>query len=71
MLDTIETLQESIHEVVRRFKDATIAYWNDRVRDLGIPYQTGEQWGKFAQTYSMVGLINAAIRLSKRWDWAL
>lgn len=32
---------------------------------------TGEQWGNFVQTYSMVGLINAAIRLSKRWDWAL
>ncbi len=31
---------------------------------------TGEQWGNFVQTYSMVGLINSAIRLSKRWDWA-
>ncbi|MDO8723713.1 MAG: glycoside hydrolase family 15 protein [Syntrophales bacterium] len=31
---------------------------------------TGEQWGNFVQTYSMVGLINAAIRLSKRWDFA-
>lgn len=31
---------------------------------------TGEQWGNFVQTYSMVGLINAAIRLSKRWDQA-
>ena len=30
--------------------------------------RTGEQWGNFVQTYSMVGLINAAIRLSKRWD---
>lgn len=30
--------------------------------------KTGEQWGNFVQTYSMVGLINAAIRLSKRWD---
>jgi len=32
--------------------------------------RTGEQWGNFVQTYSMVGLINAAIRLSKRWDCA-
>jgi len=30
--------------------------------------QTGEHWGNFVQTYSMVGQINAAIRLSKRWD---
>ena len=35
-----------------------------------IDTHTGEQWGNFVQTYSMVGLINAAIRLSKRWDWA-
>lgn len=35
-----------------------------------INVQTGEQWGNFVQTYSMVGLINAAIRLSKRWDSA-
>lgn len=31
---------------------------------------SGEQWGNFVQTYSMVGLINAAIRLSMRWDQA-
>jgi GH15 family glucan-1,4-alpha-glucosidase len=30
--------------------------------------QTGEMWGNFPQTYSMVGLINAAVRLSARWD---
>ncbi len=32
--------------------------------------KSGEQWGNFAQTYSMVGLINAAIRLSIGWDEA-
>jgi len=32
--------------------------------------RTGELWGNFVQTYSMVGLINAAIRLSIRWDQA-
>lgn len=31
---------------------------------------SGDQWGNFVQTYSMVGLINSAIRLSKRWDSA-
>ena len=35
-----------------------------------IDLRTGEQWGNFVQTYSMVGLINAAIRLSLRWDQA-
>jgi GH15 family glucan-1,4-alpha-glucosidase len=29
---------------------------------------TGELWGNFVQTYSMVGLINSAIRLSMPWD---
>ncbi|MEM9670495.1 MAG: glycoside hydrolase family 15 protein [Pseudomonadota bacterium] len=30
--------------------------------------ETGELWGNFPQTYSMVGIINAAARLSHRWD---
>jgi GH15 family glucan-1,4-alpha-glucosidase len=29
---------------------------------------TGEMWGNFPQTYSMVGIINAAARLSAPWD---
>ncbi len=29
---------------------------------------TGEMWGNFPQTYSMVGVINAAVRLSAPWD---
>lgn len=29
---------------------------------------SGELWGNFPQTYSMVGIINAAARLSKGWD---
>jgi GH15 family glucan-1,4-alpha-glucosidase len=31
---------------------------------------TGELWGNFVQTYSMVGLINSAIRLSVPWHRA-
>jgi GH15 family glucan-1,4-alpha-glucosidase len=29
---------------------------------------TGEMWGNYPQTYSMVGIINAAVRLSAPWD---
>ncbi|WP_353235120.1 glycoside hydrolase family 15 protein [Diaphorobacter ruginosibacter] len=29
---------------------------------------TGEMWGNFPQTYSMVGIINAAIALSRPWS---
>ena len=32
--------------------------------------RTGELWGNFPQTYSMVGLINSALRLSKSWETA-
>lgn len=31
---------------------------------------TGELWGNFPQTYSMVGLIVSAMRLSKSWEEA-
>ena len=31
---------------------------------------SGELWGNFPQTYSMVGLITSAMRLSKSWEEA-
>ena len=31
---------------------------------------TGELWGNFPQTYSLVGLIASAMRLSKSWEAA-
>lgn len=30
--------------------------------------ESGELWGNFPQTYSMVGLINSALRLSRPWE---
>ena len=33
--------------------------------------QTGELWGNFPQTYSMVGIINGATRLSRSWESVL
>lgn len=32
---------------------------------------TGELWGNFPQTYSMVGIINGAMQLSEPWDAAV
>ena len=32
--------------------------------------RTGELWGNFPQTYSLVGIILGAIRLSRRWESA-
>jgi len=34
-------------------------------------FKTGEAWGNFPQTYSMVGIINGAMRLSQRWESVL
>ncbi len=33
--------------------------------------ETGALWGNFPQTYSMVGIINSALRLSRSWEEAL
>ncbi len=30
--------------------------------------ESGELWGNFPQTYSMVGLVNSAMRLSRSWE---
>jgi pentatricopeptide repeat protein len=30
--------------------------------------ETGELWGNFPQTYSMVGIIGSAMRLSRNWS---
>jgi hypothetical protein len=29
---------------------------------------SGQAWGNFPQTYSMVGIINGAMRLSRPWE---
>ena len=31
---------------------------------------TGALWGNYPQTYSMVGIINSAVRLSRSWEEA-
>ncbi|WP_085317095.1 glycoside hydrolase family 15 protein [Derxia lacustris] len=33
-----------------------------------IDFDTHELWGNFPQTYSMVGIVMCAMRLSRRWD---
>lgn len=33
--------------------------------------RTGEPWGNYPQTYSMVGIINCAMRLSRSWEKAV
>jgi len=33
-----------------------------------LDFRTGELWGNFPQTYSLVGIINCAGHLSKSWS---
>ena len=33
--------------------------------------KSGELWGNFPQTYSMAGIINVAVRLSRSWEEAM
>jgi GH15 family glucan-1,4-alpha-glucosidase len=51
--------------------------WFERLLKLANPLglfsedmdpHSGEAWGNFPQTYSLVGLIQAAMRLSRRWE---
>ena len=58
-------------EEARALFEATIAYRN-RLGLLSehIDPASGELWGNFPQTYSMVGMINSATRLSIPWDQA-
>jgi GH15 family glucan-1,4-alpha-glucosidase len=36
-----------------------------------VDLQTGELWGNYPQTYSLVGVINCAMRLSRTWEKAI
>jgi len=33
--------------------------------------RTGDLWGNYPQTYSLVGVITSAIRLSRPWEAAI
>ncbi len=33
-----------------------------------ISFEDGELWGNYPQTYSLVGLINCAVLLSRPWS---
>jgi GH15 family glucan-1,4-alpha-glucosidase len=67
-------LIEALHIVGRR-DEARALYERmlDRLTPAGLlsedsDFQTGELWGNYPQTYSLVGLINCAGLLSKPWS---
>lgn len=57
------------HERARELFEALLARRNHvGLLSEDLSPATGELWGNFPQTYSMVGIINGAVRLSARWD---
>ena len=59
------------HEEARELFENMLAHRNRAgLLSEDLDPETGELWGNIPQTYSMVGIINAAARLSKGWDEA-
>jgi GH15 family glucan-1,4-alpha-glucosidase len=52
------------------FSDVLAARTDLGLLSEGLDLGTGELWGNFPQTYSMVGLIRCALKLSKPWEHA-
>ena len=58
-----------LHQRARELFEAMLARRNHvGLLSEDLSPATGELWGNFPQTYSMVGIINGAVRLSARWD---
>jgi GH15 family glucan-1,4-alpha-glucosidase len=63
---------------IGRLEEARTLFDNmlTRCNDLGLLSEdldphTGELWGNYPQAYSLVGIINCAMRLSRTWEEAL
>ena len=57
------------HNEARELFENTLAHRNHLgLMSEDIDPASGELWGNFPQTYSLVGLISAALRISKSWE---
>lgn len=60
------------HDEAREIYEALLAARNHLgLMSEDIDVETGSPWGNFPQTYSMVGIINGAVRLSRRWETSI
>jgi GH15 family glucan-1,4-alpha-glucosidase len=60
------------HEEAREYFETLLSYRNRLgLMSEDVDVRTGEQWGNYPQTYSMVGIINCAMRLSRSWEKAI
>src|SRR5512138_325633 len=77
-----ETIPEAVGDVTARFEEETVAYWENWVRNLGIPYEWQEEVIRAAvtlklNTYDDTGAIVAAMTTSvpespgsgRNWDY--
>ncbi len=59
------------HELAREMFDELLTRRNSfGILSEDIHPETGQLWGNFPQTYSMAGVINSAMGLSRSWDMA-
>jgi len=58
------------HEAIERFESVLARRNHVGILSEDLDPRTGELWGNLPQTYSMVGLISSAIRLSRPWESA-
>ena len=63
LLGCVSLCADATYEGARSFTGAYLGMLSEDTHPV-----TGEMWGNFPQTYSMVGIINAAVRLSAPWD---
>lgn len=67
---------DALHAIGRRdearqlFENMLLHRTNLGLLSEDLDIKTGELWGNFPQTYSMVGLINSALLLSRDWQEA-
>ena len=63
----IENVGNLLNNKWGRVDNVTFPYMTPAV-EVSYDAATGEAWGNFPQTYSMVGIINGAMRLSRHWE---
>jgi GH15 family glucan-1,4-alpha-glucosidase len=57
------------HQEARAIFDAMLSCRNNAgLLSEDIDPATGELWGNYPQTYSLVGIINSAVHLSRTWE---
>lgn len=60
-----------IEEARGHFEDLLACRNRLGIMSEDIDIKTGQAWGNYPQTYSMVGIINCAMRLSRSWEKAI